>query len=68
MPEVEIDHIVEGRVAAAAHLPVACEAGLDGQAARGTLVVLGHLGGQRRARAHAGDGLCQDENRAFFKK
>jgi len=27
----------------------------DGQAAHGALVVLGHLGGERRARAHAGE-------------
>ena len=66
--EVHGDHVVERRVAAAPHLPVAGEAGLDGQAAHGALVVLGDLGGQRRAGADAGDGLCQDENRAFFKK
>ena len=54
-PEVHGHHVVEGRVAAAPHLPVAGEAGLDGQAAHGALVVLGHLGGERRARAHAGE-------------
>ena len=68
IPEVHGHHVVEGRVAAAPHLPVAGEAGLDGQAAHGALVVLGDLGGERRPGAHAGEGLCQDENRAFFKK
>ena len=63
--EVEVHHVVEGRVAAAAHLPVAGEAGLDGEAAHGALVVLGDLGGQGRPRAYAGDPFCQDEN-AFY--
>ena len=54
-PEVHGHHVVEGRVAAAPHLPVAGEAGLDGQAAHGARVVLGDLGGERRARAHAGE-------------
>ena len=53
--EVHGDHVVERRVAAAPHLPVAGEAGLDGQAAHGALVVLGDLGGQRRAGADAGE-------------
>lgn len=43
--EVHGHHVVEGRVAAAPHLPVAGEAGLDRQAAHGALVVLGDLGG-----------------------
>ena len=53
--EVHGHHVVEGGVAAAPHLPVAGEAGLDGQAAHGARVVLGDLGGERRARAHAGE-------------
>ena len=57
--EVHGDHVVERRVAAAPHLPVAGEAGLHGQAAHGALVVLGDLGGQRRARADAGELACE---------
>lgn len=53
--EVQLHHVVERRVAAPGHLPVAGEAGLDRQAAHGARVVLGHLGGQGRAGAHAGE-------------
>ena len=43
--EVQVDHLLEPGVAAAPHLPVAGEAGLDRQAAHGALVVLGDFGG-----------------------
>lgn len=63
LSKVHVDPLIEGDgVAVATGLPVAGQAWFHQQELALVVVVGGHLGGKRRARAHRGHPFCQDEN------
>ena len=60
--------VLVGRVVSRPHLPPTGDAGLDGEEFRRIVAVGRELVLNDGTRADDAHGLCQDENRAFFKK